>query len=91
MKSMIVPFSIRSETIANFGVTPTKGKICSCRSHFHPTASPASNLNSGLAITSRCTSQTTYCVQLWKTPPSSGDHEGFYRNRTTFKGCPVHM
>jgi hypothetical protein len=30
MKSMRVPFSIRSETIANFGVTPKKGKMCSC-------------------------------------------------------------
>ena len=42
MKLMIFPFSIQAEIIENGGgieVTPTNGRMFSCRSHFHPTTS----------------------------------------------------
>ena len=45
MNPMIFPFSMKSDTIASLGVTPTKGKMFSCRSHFHPTTSLTSSLN----------------------------------------------
>ena len=50
-KFMMFPFSICSETIEMSGgvnITPTKGRIFSCRSHFHPTTSFTRGLGSGL-------------------------------------------
>ena len=49
MKLIIFPFSIQAETIENGGgieVTPTNGRMFSCRSHFHPTTSFAKRCDS---------------------------------------------
>jgi len=51
MNSMIFPLSISSETIETGGgvkMTPTNGKMLSCRSHFHPTTSLARSFGSSL-------------------------------------------
>lgn len=51
MNSMIFPLSISSETIETGGganVTPTNGRMFSCRSHFHPTTSFARSSGSSV-------------------------------------------
>ena len=93
MKSIMFPYSISAETIEIRGgvnMTPTNGSIFSCSSHLQPTTSLMRSLCPVLTIALEPLGAKTYLVHLLVIP-CSGDLELLYCDRTSFKGCLVHL
>lgn len=93
MKFMILPCSIRSDTIeksGGFNETPTNGKMFSWRSHFHPTASLIRGFRPSVSDPfGGEEEQTTYLPGT--VDGRTVNPEDFYRNMTSIKGPFVHV